>query len=188
MKNTRKIRQTMTAVLAVILLVAADLLSKNAAEALRDNPNVLIPGVFELRYFENHGAAFSILENGTVFFIIFTTVFLILLMALLIRLQKRKIPMLKTALVMIIAGGIGNLIDRVIHGFVIDLFHFGFFEFPIFNFADTLITIGAVLLFVFVLFFYEKYFPDKKKKDRKNGEPELSRESPRETEDDADGE
>ena len=178
--------------LVLVLLIAADQGIKYWARtvlALKMGGQAPFMGKFlDLYYAENTGAAFSILENGTVFFIIFTTVFLILLMALLIRLQKRKIPMLKAALVMIIAGGIGNLIDRVIHGFVIDLFHFGFFEFPIFNFADTLITIGAVLLFVFVLFFYEKYFPDKKKKDRKNGEPELSRESPRETEDDTDGE
>lgn len=156
MKNTRKIRQTMTAVLAVILLVAADLLSKNAAEALRDNPNVLIPGVFELRYFENHGAAFSILQGQFWFFLVST----ILIAAVIVYIYaktpaaKRYLP-LRADLVLLLAGAAGNLYDRISFRYVRDFLYFSLIDFPIFNVADVYVTCGAVLLAVLVLFIYK---------------------------------
>ena len=155
--------------LVMVLLVAADQAIKywarNVLMLKMGGQSPFLGRFLDLYYAENTGAAFSIFRNGTVFFIIVTAVFLIVLAYVLVRVRKRKIALLNTALAMIIAGGIGNLIDRVSQGYVIDMFHFGSFEFPIFNFADTLITIGAVLLFVFVLFFYEKHFPGKKKKE-----------------------
>ncbi len=163
--------------LVMVLLVAADQAIKywarNVLLLKMGGQSPFLGRFLDLYYAENTGAAFSIFRNGTVFFIIVTAVFLIALAYVLVRVRKRKIALLNTALVMIIAGGIGNLIDRVSQGFVVDMFHFGFFEFPIFNFADTLITIGAVLLFVFVLFFYEKYFPGKKKKEEKPEDAEF---------------
>ena len=65
---------------------------------------------------------------------------------------------------LILGGGLGNMIDRVARGFVVDMFEFDFISFPIFNFADVLICVGTGLLFIFILFFYEKYFPSKKKR------------------------
>ena len=78
------------------------------------------------------------------------------------------------AITLILAGGIGNLIDRVARGFVVDMFEFDFISFPIFNFADVLICVGTGLLFIFILFFYEKYFPSKKKRtENKEAEKET---------------
>lgn len=124
-----------------------------------------------LRYVQNTGAAFSIGNNSTLFFIIFTTMMLICILVMMIHLYKRKIPILHWALVLIAAGGIGNLIDRVCYGYVVDMFNFAFFNFPVFNFADIIICIGTGLLFVFILFFYDKYFDNKKKEDVTASEP-----------------
>lgn len=120
----------------------------------------------ELRYVQNTGAAFSIGENSTLFFIIFTTIMLICIMVLILHLYKRKIHLLHWSLVLIMAGGIGNLIDRICYGYVVDMFNFAFFDFPVFNFADVIICIGTGLLFLFILFFYDKYFDDKKKEEQ----------------------
>ena len=125
-----------------------------------------------LRYVQNTGAAFSIGSNSTLFFIIFTTLMLIALMVLMLHLYKRNIPLLHWSLVLIIAGGLGNLIDRVCYGYVVDMFNFAFFDFPVFNFADVTICIGTGLLFLFILFFYDKHFDDKKKKEEDVSEAE----------------
>ena len=120
----------------------------------------------DLRYVQNTGAAFSIGRNNTLFFIIFTTVMLIAIMVLMLHLYKRKIHLLHWSLVLIMAGGIGNLIDRICYGYVVDMFNFAFFDFPVFNFADVIICIGTGLLFLFILFFYDKHFDDKKKEEQ----------------------
>ena len=153
------------------VLIAADQLIKcwaqtdlvQAGDAMEFMGNFL-----NLRYVQNTGAAFSIGANSTLFFIIFTTLMLIGMMVLLLHLYKRKIWLLHWSLVLIIAGGIGNLIDRICYGYVVDMFNFAFFSFPVFNFADVTICIGTGLLFIFILFFYDKYFDDKKPK--KKGE------------------
>ena len=108
------------------------------------------------------------------FFAVFTSIVLIAMTVLLIRVRKRNIRLLNAAITLILAGGIGNLIDRVARGFVVDMFEFDFISFPIFNFADVLICVGTGLLFIFILFFYEKYFPSKKKRtENKEAEKEM---------------
>ncbi|MBQ1951055.1 MAG: signal peptidase II [Clostridia bacterium] len=140
------------------VLVFIDQISKHLAVAfLKDGPVFsLIPKVFELRYSENTGVAFSLLENQRWLFIPVTVLVAIVFIVLLFRSPLRKYKTFTAACVLILAGGIGNLIDRVWHGYVIDFIYFRLINFPIFNLADCCVVIGAAFLFVFVLFIYKE--------------------------------
>jgi len=142
-----------------IVLVALDQLTKYlAVVCLKGNPsNKLIPGVLELYYLENNGAAFSMLRNQQWFFYILTTVFLILVILFLIRLPKtrRNMPLLFCVLVLC-AGGVGNFIDRVAHRYVIDFIYFSLIDFPVFNVADIYVTLGIIVLIALLLFHYKE--------------------------------
>ena len=68
-----------------------------------------------------------------------------------------------TACTLILSGGIGNIIDRIVHGYVVDMFDLQLFSYPVFNLADCCVVVGAILGGVYYLFLYDKY--DKKKKE-----------------------
>lgn len=121
----------------------------------------LIPGLFSLKYVENKGAAFGMLSNARWIFIVFTIVIIIALIYIMIR-KKINSKLFSIASILIIGGGIGNLIDRVFYGYVVDYLSISFFP-PVCNFADYCITIGAVLMVIYLLF-----FSDFIKKDKKN--------------------
>ena len=121
----------------------------------------LIPGLFSLKYVENKGAAFGMLSNARWIFIVFTIVIIIALIYIMIR-KKINGKLFSIASILIIGGGIGNLIDRVFYGYVVDYLSISFFP-PVCNFADYCITIGAVLMVIYLL-----YFSDFIKKDKKN--------------------
>ncbi|MCL1830328.1 MAG: signal peptidase II [Oscillospiraceae bacterium] len=111
-----------------------------------------IPGVIHFVYLENTGASFGILQNATVLLSVVT--FLVLLLLLYYIVSKRSSSRLLTiSLVLITAGGIGNLYDRIVYGYVVDYIEFSFINYAVFNFADTLVNIGAVMLFVYLIFF-----------------------------------
>ncbi len=113
----------------------------------------LVPGVFRLQYCENTGAAFSILAGQKWFFIILTVILCSLILFLLVRgVVRSKIG--RVSLVCIASGGIGNLIDRIFRGFVVDMFDFYLIDFAVFNVADIFVCCGAVL-FIF-MFLYTK--------------------------------
>ncbi len=120
-----------------------------------------IPGFIGLRYAENTGAAFSILEGQIWFFAIIT---LLTLAFIIYMYHSKKVKHISgvTALVLIAGGAIGNLIDRLLNGFVVDMFEFQFITFAIFNVADIFITIGGVFVVYYVLFQYDKDNPSKK--------------------------
>lgn len=135
------------------LLVAVDFATKHLAELyLKNNPVVLWEGVFELRYRENSGIAFSLLENQRWLFIPMTVIVVAVVAVMLFRSEWRKSAVFSLSCSLIIAGGIGNLIDRLSLGYVVDFLYFRIIDFPIFNFADCCVTVGAILLFVFILF------------------------------------
>lgn len=138
-------------------LVFIDQISKHLAVAfLKEGPAfALIPKVLELRYSENTGVAFSLLENQRWLFIPVTILVSLFFIVLLFRSPLRTYKTFTAACVLILAGGVGNLIDRVWYGYVIDFIYFRLINFPIFNFADCCVVIGAALLFVFVLFIYK---------------------------------
>ena len=111
----------------------------------------VIPDLFSLTYVENKGAAFGMLSNARWIFIVFTIVVIIFLIVFLFY-KKPKSKLINASLVLIIGGGIGNLIDRIFYGYVVDYLSLSFFS-PVCNFADYCVTIGAFLLIIYLLFF-----------------------------------
>lgn len=164
-------RKSRTIFLMIDLLLAAvlvfiDRLTKNLAYAnLKDkDPIRLIPDVFEFRYLENRGAAFGMLQNMKVLFVIVGIVFIGLVVYFLIRLPAtKKYRALRICLVLIGAGAVGNLYDRLVQDYVIDFLYFIYIDFPIFNVADIYVTCSAVYLIILFLFIYKDDDLDLKK-------------------------
>lgn len=110
----------------------------------------VIPGVLELRYFENTGAAFSLLSGKQILLVGFTG--LVLLAGAYILLFKRpKDKLVYVGILLAFSGGMGNFIDRLFNGYVIDFFNFLFINFAVFNVADIFITAGFSLLIFAIL-------------------------------------
>lgn len=112
----------------------------------------LIEGFIHLFYTTNTGAAFGIFSNHRWVFLVISTV-AILLMIGIMAVYGRRSTMLTLSLALLAGGGIGNMIDRIVHGYVIDFAEFQFVHFAIFNFADTCVTIGSGLLILYILIF-----------------------------------
>ncbi len=147
-------------------ILAIDIASKLlAVEWLKPISSVpLWENVFHLTYVENRGAAFGIFQGSTVFLIVFTIVVLALI-AYAIKKYGKESKLLSLSLVFVAGGAVGNLIDRILRGFVVDFFDFCLINFPVFNVADIFVCIGAAMLVVFVIF-----FDGKEKKDCCNDE------------------
>ncbi len=107
-------------------------------------------GGFQIKYIQNFGAAFGIFEDSRMFLIVMTSVTIIGAGLFMWRSFNEDGKMLMWALAMVIAGGIGNLIDRIYLGYVVD--YLSFWSFPVFNFADMLVVCGAFLLFIYIFF------------------------------------
>ena len=117
----------------------------------------LIPGVFRLTYLENRGAAYGVLQGQQWFFYIITAVILVAVLLVYRRMPAgRKFLPLRVCAVLIVSGALGNLIDRVGQGYVVDFFYFELIDFPVFNVADIFVTVSAVLLAVLLLLYYKE--------------------------------
>ncbi len=125
----------------------------------------IIPGLFSLTYVENKGAAFGILSNARWIFILFTIAVIIFLIIFMFR-KRPESKLLNVALILIIGGGAGNLIDRIFYGYVVDYLSISFFP-PVCNFADYCVTVGAFILVIYLLFFSDYKRKDKELKDEK---------------------
>lgn len=136
----------------VILLVAIDQLSKYLVlTGLKPvGTMTVIDGFLQFRYVENTGAAFSMLSNNTTFLSVITSLIMIAILTVLFT-GKIKDKLQCDALIIVVAGGIGNLIDRVARGFVVDFIEFTFVDYAVFNVADIFVTIGAVLLVISII-------------------------------------
>ncbi len=110
----------------------------------------LISNFLQLRYVENTGAAFSILQGKTQLLSIFSAVVMVAGIAVLFS-GKIKSKILLASIVMIMGGGLGNLIDRVLRHFVVDYIEVLFIDFPVFNFADCFITVGEFILVFYLI-------------------------------------
>ncbi len=143
------------------VLVGLDQLTKWLAVVYLKNgePLVLIPKILQLSYTENEGAAFGMLEGGRWFFVALTAIIMIALSLFVLCGRFRCYRMFNISAVLILAGGIGNLIDRVVQGYVVDMIEVTLVSFPLFNVADCCVVIGSVLLLIFFLFFYEDKTP-----------------------------
>ena len=109
-----------------------------------------IPNLVSLTYLQNRGAAFSMLQDQQWFFALITFV----VMGVAVWYLHKHIEdswWLVTGLVLIIAGGLGNFIDRISQGFVVDMFHLDFINFAIFNVADSYLTVGVIVLVLAML-------------------------------------
>lgn len=145
-------------IVAVILGVVLDQFTKYLATThIKDNPITLIEGVFELRYLENRGAAFGMLQNQQWFFLIITIITLCIITYIYIRLPREKkfIP-LRICMISLMAGAIGNMIDRIRLQYVVDFFYFELIDFPIFNVADIFATVSTITLIILFLFYYSE--------------------------------
>ncbi len=143
-------------IISIIIIVAIDRLTKLwAVTSLEPMGKIeVIKGVFNLRFVENTGAAFSILQGKTIFLIIIPIIACIAITYFLLS-GKIKSKTGTWGLSVILAGAIGNLIDRVTRGAVVDMFDFSLINFPVFNVADIAVTVGAILFFIYVIFFYD---------------------------------
>lgn len=145
-------------IIMFVLLTFIDQFSKQlASEFLRDGSIELIPGVLELRYLENKGAAWGILQNQTWLLIVVTFIVLGIVVYFFCRLPDgRKFLLLRVCLVMLISGAFGNFLDRITNHYVIDFIYFSLINFPIFNFADCLVCISAAILLFCLMFKYKE--------------------------------
>lgn len=140
-------------VLSILIMVVLDQLSKWLAVVyLQPVGSVpFIPGVLRLTYAHNTGAAFSMLAGKQEFLIGVTAVAMLVMLCILLR-RKAPNAFAHWGLAMVVGGGIGNLIDRVLNGYVVDYFDVVFMKFAIFNVADCFVVVGCVCLFIGVLF------------------------------------
>jgi signal peptidase II len=124
----------------------------------------VVDGLFHLTYVRNTGAAFSSFQNMQWLFAI---VFVTLTVAIIWDFVKKSMPFTtleRWLIVCIYAGGLGNMIDRVRFGYVIDMIEVEFMNFAVFNVADCFITCGCILLMVHLIFFNKEFWKDEKKK------------------------
>ena len=152
------------AVMAVLIL-ALDQITKllTVAKIPLYQSIEVIPGLFGLTYVQNDGAAFSMLEGQHWLFAI---VFAVFAAFILWEFPKKRLPLStfeRFCIVAVFAGGLGNMIDRLRLGYVIDMIETKFMNFPIFNVADIFVTCGCIALMVHIIFFNKEFWKDEKK-------------------------
>lgn len=124
-----------------------------------------INGFLEWNYVENTGAAFGSFSGNTALLSIITAVIIIAGIAAII-LKKINNKFLLVTATVIIAGGLGNLIDRIFRGYVVDFIKVLFIDFPVFNFADILVTCGSFMLIIYLIIDIYKDSRKKRKGDK----------------------
>lgn len=133
-------------------------------------PVPIIKNVFELSYTVNYGAAFSIMQNQQLLFCVLTPLVMLAVLYVYIRIPKgKRFLLLRVVSVLLFSGAAGNLVDRIVNGYVVDFLYFKLIDFPIFNVADCYVTVAAGLLLFALLFVYQDheltFLSWKKKKD-----------------------
>lgn len=144
-------------ILIFVAIIALDQWTKfwAIANLKGQSPVQLIHNQLSLIYVENRGAAFGILQDRRVFFIILTTFVIVFIAGYMIRHARVHSAMADLALVFVMAGALGNLIDRIRLTYVVDFIALkfgGLMNFPVFNIADISVVTGAVLLVYLLLF------------------------------------
>ena len=149
-------------IVAILIVVADQLIKLLVVNTIQGGNDVsILNGLVKFTYLENRGMAFGMLQNARWMFIIFTSIVMIAIVAYMIK-TKPQSKFLLISLALVLGGGIGNLIDRIFLGYVIDYIQLSFFS-PVCNFADYCITIGTAMLMVFILFFSTDTSDTKKK-------------------------
>jgi len=143
-------------ILIILSLIGIDQFSKYLAlKYLKGVSSIpIINDVFHLTYVENRGAAFGLFQNNQIIFVI---VAMIACIVGLYYLYKKDLNLLaKSSIILLISGAIGNMIDRVRLGFVVDYFDFRIIWEYVFNVADIFVVVGTILLCIYILFFEDK--------------------------------
>ena len=148
-----------------VVIVAVDQFTKYlVVENIALHADVpLLPGVVQLTYAQNTGAAFSVLQGQQW---LFALIFLIFTVAIIWAYWKKALPFSKFewfCIAAIYGGGLGNMIDRLRVGYVIDMIETQFINFPVFNVADSFITCGCIALLISLIFFNKTFWKDEKK-------------------------
>lgn len=125
---------------------------------------ILIKNILSFSYLENSGAAWGVLSGKITLFAIFTCILIILIILIMFRLERMagiKYRILQLDMVVLLAGAVGNLADRLINGYVVDFIKTDFIDFPVFNIADCYVTLAMIVLTIFLLFFMKEDELDK---------------------------
>lgn len=150
-------KKIILSILFILALVGIDQYTKClAVKYLVGNSINIIDGVFQLTYVENTGAAFGVLKGGIVIFTVITIIVLALIIYAYFKyLRDDKFKALRILSIFIIAGAIGNFIDRIVNGYVVDFMRITFIDFPVFNVADLYVSWSAVIVFILMIFKYK---------------------------------
>lgn len=156
-------------ILSVIIVVGDQFVKYLTTLNFSSGENLdIIPSVFRLTYVENRGGAFSMFSDKSWGIWVLAGISAVAIIAIIIIMFKARLSVLgKLSLCFILGGAVGNLIDRLVLGYVVDMFQPLFINFAVFNVADIFITIGGILLVIYILFVHKW-----KKKEKE--EPEIS--------------
>ena len=151
--------------LLAAVIVAADQLTKYlvVANIPLGGTVPVLPGIVRLTYVQNNGAAFSMLQDQQW---LFALIFVLFAAAIIWEFSKKRLPFTtfdRFCIAAIFAGGLGNMIDRLRLGYVVDMIATEFMDFPVFNVADCFITCGCIVLMVHLIFFNKEFWKDEKK-------------------------
>jgi signal peptidase II len=143
-----------------IILVGIDQASKfwvrTNLMGVGKKPIIIIPDVLNLQFHSNTGAVWGIFNDKVIYLALFTFVVLSGIVFLYFKIpNSKKHKVLKTIAVFIMAGAVGNLIDRIFLGYVTDFIYFEIINFPLFNFADSCLTVSSILLLILALFYFK---------------------------------
>lgn len=149
----------------ILVIVALDQISKYATvtSIAMGGRMEAIPGLFHFTYVRNTGAAFSTLQGQRWLFIVIYALFLLFFLWMIL---KKPLPFTKLeywAMAAILGGGLGNLIDRIRLGYVVDMICTDFITFPVFNVADCFVTCGGILFFIHLIFWNKAFWKEEKK-------------------------
>ncbi len=146
MKNKGNI---LLVIMSITILIIDQIIKTLIVSNLYNSSIVIIPNVLNLTYIENTGAAFGIGSSSTTMFIIVSLIIMGLIIYFIYSKREEMDKLILFSLYLILAGGIGNLIDRVVRGFVVDYIDFNLLiSFPVFNLADICITIGCIIIVI----------------------------------------
>ena len=149
---------TIDALIAIVLLFLDQFTKYLVTIRLKNRPPfVLIDGVLEFQYFENTGIAFSLFQVRKAFILLTGFLVMAVILFFLFRIpEDRKFRIVHVLMAVLIAGALGNIIDRIRFDYVVDFISFVLIHYPIFNVADCYIVVSAIVLFCLFLFVYKE--------------------------------
>ncbi|MFA9377187.1 MAG: signal peptidase II [Lachnotalea sp.] len=157
--NRKQFIYYISGMIALVLLIIFDQWTKMVVvnKLMNKEPFIIVEHIFQFQYLENRGAAFGILQNQRWFFLIACVIILSAIAYVYYKMPPiKKYNFLRVLAVLMAAGAIGNMIDRVANNYVVDFMYFKLINFPIFNVADCYVTVSAALLIIAILFIYKE--------------------------------